>query len=175
LFIRVQDLESDVNSTLLSNDIQITFIYQKEQDSNINATALVTAVPNEINNCDTSELFRVVTTDRKQGDVKIIVLKSNNLGNIVNINTIEDALTKKDLIFKEINLSLNATDEKQVIEYKSYIEVPSSSSDFIKIITTGNTKSKFYIRRAVNEVTFNEYKEIKINNPKGGTAHLVAT
>ena len=87
MFIRVQDLESDVNSTLLSNDIQITFIYQKEQDSNVNATALVTAVPNEINNCDTSELFRVVTTDRKQGDVKIIVLKSNNLGNIVNINT----------------------------------------------------------------------------------------
>ena len=100
LFIRVQDLESDVNSTLLSNDIQITFIYQKEQDSNITATALVTNVPNEINNCDTSELFRVVTTDKKQGDVKIIVLKSNNLGNIVNINTIEDALTKKDLIFK---------------------------------------------------------------------------
>jgi hypothetical protein len=65
LFIRVQDLELDSKATLVSNDIQITFIYQKEQDSNITATALVTNVPNEIDNCNASELFRVVTTDKK--------------------------------------------------------------------------------------------------------------
>jgi hypothetical protein len=54
-------------------------------------------------------LFRVATTDKLQGDVQIVVLKSSNLGDIIGIKNIEEALASK-YMFKEITLSLRNTD-----------------------------------------------------------------
>ena len=178
LFIRVQDTNQDESATLISNDVQISFIYQKETDSNLkDSKALVTAIPNQINNCDTSTLFKVITTDKLQGNIKVIVLKSSILGDLIEIDTIEKAL-KSNFIFKEIELNLNNTDPSQKLEYNSYIEVNSDSSEYLRIITSNESEtniSKFYIRTNVNSATLVQYKEIDIINPKNGIDHLIAT
>lgn len=178
LFLRVQNNKSDTAATLISNDIQISFIYQKETESKLEfANGLVTAVPDTINNCDVSQLFNVVTTDKLQGNVQIIVLKSNNIQDIAGIRTIEAAKSSPH-IFKDITLNLNNTDKSEKISYKSYVEVNTNSSDYLKIFTnSGSTVniSKFYIRTNQNSVTIVDYKQIKIINPKNGIEHLTST
>jgi hypothetical protein len=86
LFVRVVN----ENDTLVSNDIQIDFIYQKENDSSLeSAIALATSIPNSINNCDSSKLFTVVTTDKLLGSAKIVVVKSSNIGDLIELNSYE--------------------------------------------------------------------------------------
>ena len=60
----------------MSNYLPISFIYQTDDIKG--ALALVTEVPNTINNCDMSRLFKVITTDKISGDIEIVVIKSNN-------------------------------------------------------------------------------------------------
>ncbi len=175
LFIRVQDTDDKPNLT--SNDIQISFIYQKTEESELNqALAVVTAIPNQIYNCDTAKLFEVTTTDKKQGNIRIVVLKSNKLGNIINLNTIEEAISS-DYVFKDISLTLNASDPSQELIYNTYVEVQSEVSDYLRVITsngTASTISQFYIR-GIDSIQTIQYKEITVVNPVNGISHLTAT
>lgn len=177
LFIRVQDKEQEQESSLVSNDIQIDFIYQPNNATNMSGTALVTAVPNTIFNCDTSPLFTIVTTDRLQGDAHIIVLKSSNLGEIINISTIEEALKYPKLCFKEIQLSLTTADKTNKKIYKSYIEVNSTTTEFIRVLMKSgeNTKICQFFYRNNTGVGCTNYKNLNIINPKNGVSHLIAT
>jgi hypothetical protein len=99
---------------------------------------MVSEVPNEINNCNLSKFFKVVTTANISGHIEIVALKSSTPGNILGINTIEDAKLERnqDFLFKEISLDLLNTDDSQAIDYTSYIEVPGNenTSEYLRIL-----------------------------------------
>ena len=169
LYLRVK------KGSLMSNYLPISFIYQT--DSIKGALALVTEVPNTINNCDMSRLFKVITTDKISGDIEIVVIKSNNQSEISNINTIEAA--KKANPFKEIYMSMLASDESSKLDYTSYIEIPN--------VTNAKTFIKVFVKdwqnqgEAVNyfefgtTVTYRPFKTISIVDPTGGSEHLQYT
>ena len=146
-----------------------------------NAVAMVSEVPNEINNCNLSKFFKVVTTANISGDIEIIALKSSTPGNIIDINTIEDAKLENNqkYIFKEINLSLLNTDGSQAIDYTSYIEVPGNenTSEYLRILVKdGNgTRALYYYQVQNNSVSKPGYKQFTIVNPKEGSQHLQYT
>lgn len=177
LFIRIQNSDSDTDASLVSNDLQVSFIYQKETNSQLStAVALVTAVPDYINNCDTSRLFQLVTTEYLQGNIRVVVLKSNRLGNIAIINSIEQAINS-EYVFKDITLNLNITDKSQAINYNSYIEVESASTEYIRVLTSNGQQtvaSTFYKRSTASTINSFGYKTIEVVNPKNGTSHLTA-
>ena len=164
---------------LTSNYVQVSFIYQKLEDSALrDAVAMVSEVPNEINNCNLSKFFKVVTTANISGNIEIVALKSSNPGNIIGINTIEDAKASPYL-FKEISLSLLNTDESQNIAYTSYIEVPGSedTTEYLRILVKDGTGTRQlnYYQVLNNSVSKPGYKAFTIVNPKEGSAHLQYT
>ena len=159
---------------LTSNYIQVGFIYQKPESSLPGAIAMVSEVPNEIDNCNLSKFFKVITTDKLSGHIEIVALKSSNYSNIVNINTIEEAKASK-FLFKEITLDLLNTDPKQKIDYTSYIEIAGNedSTEYLKILI----KDSLDVRTAnyytyTNTIGCSKYKTITIKNPKEGSTHL---
>lgn len=172
LFMRI------VSTNLTSNYIQISFIYQKSEGSNLSeALAIISEVPDEINNCDLSKFFKVTTTNKLSGNINIVALKSNNIGNITTIKSIEDA-KKSKYLFKEINLDLINTDESQKMDYFGYIEVSGESSEYLKIlISNGKTTEelKYYAVNSQGTVTQLTYKTISIVDPKEGSSHLQYT
>lgn len=164
---------------LTSNYVQVSFIYQKLEDSALrDAVAMVSEVPNEINNCNLSKFFKVVTTANISGNIEIVALKSSNPGNIIGINTIEDAKVSPYL-FKEISLTLLNTDESQNIAYTSYIEVPGSedTTEYLRILVKDGTGTRQlnYYQVLNNSVSKPGYKAFTIVNPKEGSAHLQYT
>jgi hypothetical protein len=72
---------------------------------------MISEVPNEINNCNLSKFFKVITTSYLSGNIEIIALKSSSPGNIINIKTFEQAKENEEFIFKEISLNLLSTDD----------------------------------------------------------------
>ena len=167
------------SGNLTSNYIQVSFIYQKIEGSELrDAIAMVSEVPNEINNCNLSKFFKVVTTDKLSGNIEIVALKSSTPGNIIGIKTIDQAKASQYL-FKEISLSLLSTDPSQAIDYTSYIEVPGNenTTEYLKIIIKdGNGERElFYYQLANNAPTKPAYKLITIVNPKEGSTHLQYT
>lgn len=170
------------SGNLTSNYIQISFIYQKTEGSVLtNAVAMVSEVPNEINNCNLSKFFKVVTTSNISGHIEIVALKSSTPGNIIGINTIEDAKLERnqDFLFKEISLDLLNTDDSQAIDYTSYIEVPGNenTSEYLRILVKdGNgTRALNYYQVTNNSVSKPGYKQFSIVNPKDGSQHLQYT
>lgn len=174
VFMRI----TNEKGTLTSNYIQIGFIYQKTSDSVLSdAVAMVSEVPNEIDNCNLSKFFKVITTANLSGNIEIIALKSSVYSNIVNINTIEAAKVSKYL-FKEISLSLLSTDPSKKVDYTSYIEVPGNedSTEYLKILIkdgTGVRTTNYY--SYTNTIGRSSYKNITIKNPKDGSTHLQHT
>ncbi len=178
LFIRVKNS----SGSLVSNYIQISFIFQKTRNSVLtNAIAMVSEVPDKINNCNLSKFFKVITTANISGDIHIIALKSSSLSNISGINTIEDAkLDKnKNFVFKEVNLSLLNTDKSQQIDYTSYIEIPGNNDtqEYLKILVKdgSGTRTLNYYQLFNNTATKASYKRVSIINPKEGSQHLQYT
>ena len=175
IFMRITDSQGK----LTSNYIQVGFIYQKTSDSILtDAVAMVSEVPNEIDNCNLSKFFKVITTDYLSGNIEIIALKSTNYSNLVNINTIEAAKNSK-FLFKEINLSLLSTDPSQKIDYTSYIEVSGNedSTEYLKILIkdgSGSVRTANYYQYT-NSISKPSYKTITIKNPKEGSQHLQHT
>ena len=172
-------LRARSGSALTSNYIQVSFIYQKETDSALtDAVAMISEVPNEINNCNLSKFFKVVTTSYLSGNIEIVALKSSTLGNIINIKTLEQARSKEneEFLFKEISLNLLSTDDSQKIDYTSYIEIPGNedSSVYLKILVKDGkgTRALSFYQVSNNSVTKPEYKTINIVNPKEGSIHL---
>lgn len=170
------------SGNLTSNYIQISFIYQKTEGSVLtNAVAMVSDVPNEINNCNLSKFFKVVTTANISGHIEIVALKSSTPGNIIGINTIEDAKLERNqnFLFKEISLDLLNTDNSQSIDYTSYIEVPGNenTSEYLRILVKdGNgTRALNYYQVTNNSVSKPGYKQFSIVNPKDGSQHLQYT
>lgn len=164
---------------LTSNYVQVSFIYQKLKDSTLrDAVAMVSEVPNEINNCNLSKFFKVVTTANISGNIEIVALKSSNPGNIRGITTIEDAKVSPYL-FKEISLTLLNTDESQKIDYTSYIEVPGNenTTEYLCILVKNGTSTKQlnYYQVLNNSVSKSNYKAFTIVNPKEGSTHLQYT
>lgn len=164
---------------LPSNYIQVSFIYQKETDSELNkAVAMVTEVPDEINNCNLSKFFKVVTTSNLSGDVEVVALKSSTLSSINSINTIE-AAKNSDYLFKEVSFSLLNTDPSKAIDYTSYIEVPGNndSTEYLKILIKDGTgeRSTGYFTVVNNNPRLRSYKQISIINLKEGSEHLQYT
>lgn len=167
------------SGNLTSNYIQISFIYQKTTDSTlVNAVAMVSEVPDEINNCNLSKFFKVVTTANISGHIEIVALKSSTPGNIIGINTIEDAKASS-YVFKEISLDLLNTDESQKIDYTSYIEVVGNNdtTEYLRILVSdGNgVRALNYYQLSNNAPTKATYKTITIVNPKEGSTHLQHT
>lgn len=166
-------------NNLYSNYIQINFIYQKDSDSVLqNALAVISEIPDEIQNCNLSKFFKVITTSKLSGEIEIVALKSDNVSNIISINSIEDA-KKSNYLFKEIKLSLLNTDESKIINYTSYIETPGTddSEQYIKIIIKQGNKEeilKHYVIKN-NSPAQDIYKPIKIINPDEGSEHLQYT
>lgn len=163
------------NSNLASNYIQISFIYQKTEESTLqNAIAMVTEVPNEISNCNLSKFFTVVTTSNLSGNIEIVALKSSVASNISTINTIEDA-KKSNFLFKEISLNLLSTDVSEEIPYTSYIEIPTEydTTEYLKILIkdgsgpngTLQTRALNYFSISNNSVRMLNFQTIKIVNP----------
>jgi hypothetical protein len=64
------------SGNLTSNYIQIGFIYQKPTTELPGAVAMVSEVPNTIDNCNLSKFFKVITTANLSGDIEIVALKS---------------------------------------------------------------------------------------------------
>ena len=170
------------SGNLTSNYTQISFIYQKETNSSLkDAVAMITEVPDEILNCDLSKFFKVVTTKNLSGKIEIIALKSSNLINIININSLEDARLEKNekYKFKEISLDLLSTDDSQKIDYTSYIEIPGNenTSEYLKILIKDGTgvRSLNYYQLSSGSVQYYTYKQINVLNPKEGSTHLQYT
>jgi hypothetical protein len=164
---------------LTSNYTQISFIYHKLTDSVLkDAVAMVSEVPDEINNCNLSKFFKVVTTANISGDVEIVALKSSTPGNIIGINTIEQA-KQSPYLFKEISLNLLSTDASQSIDYTSYIEVPGdeNTTEYLKILVKDGTgvRALNYYQLLNNNPYKPAYKTITIVNPKEGSKHLQYT
>ena len=164
---------------LTSNYTQISFIYQKLEGSELkDAVAMVSEVPDVIDNCNLSKFFKVVTTANISGDIEIVALKSSTPGNIIGINTIEQA-KQSQYLFKEINLSLLSTDESQAIDYTSYIEVPGNenTNEYLKILVKDGTgvRALNYYQLLNNTPSKPAYKTITISNPKEGSTHLQYT
>lgn len=167
------------SGNLTSNYTQISFIYQKTEGSELrDAVAMVSEVPDEIDNCNLSKFFKVVTTSKISGDIEIVALKSSTPGNIIGINTIEAAKASQYL-FKEISLSLLSTDEGKPIEYTSYIEIPGNenTSEYLKILVKdGNgVRALNYYQVLNNSVSKPAYKTIVIKNLPEGSTHLQYT
>ena len=170
------------SGNLTSNYIQISFIYQKTTESAlVNAVAMVSEVPDEISNCNLSKFFKVVTTANISGNIEIVALKSTTPGNIIGINTIEDAKSEANqkYLFKEISLDLLNTDDSQKIDYTSYIEVPENedTSEYLRILVKdGNgVRALNYYQVVNNTPSKATYKTINIVNPKEGSEHLQYT
>ena len=170
------------SGNLTSNYIQISFIYQKTTESSlVNAVAMVSEVPDEISNCNLSKFFKVVTTANISGNIEIVALKSTTPGNIIGINTIEDAKSEANqkYLFKEISLDLLNTDDSQKIDYTSYIEVPGNedASEYLRILVKdGNgVRALNYYQVVNNTPSKATYKTINIVNPKEGSEHLQYT
>lgn len=170
------------SGNLTSNYIQISFIYQKTEGSVLtNAVAMVSEVPNEINNCNLSKFFKVVTTANISGHVEIVALKSSTPGNIIGISTIADAKLERNAqyLFKEISLDLLNTDESQNIDYTSYIEIPGNedTSEYLRILIQDGTGTRAlnYYQVQNTSVSKPGYKQFSIVNPKEGSQHLQCT
>ena len=164
---------------LTSNYTQISFIYQKTEGSELkDAVAMVSEVPDVIDNCNLSKFFKVVTTANISGDIEIVALKSSSPGNIIGINTIEQA-KQSPYLFKEISLSLLSTDVSQAIDYTSYIEVPGNdnTNEYLKILVKDGTgvRALNYYQLLNNTPSKPAYKTITISNPKEGSTHLQYT
>ena len=171
LFIRV--INSD--KTLVSNDIQIDFIYQKLENSSLeSAIALATSIPNSINNCDSSKLFTVVTTDKIYGTAKVVVIKSSNLGDLMGIDSYEQAV-KSNYVFKEVEFDLQIDDASKKDSYNTYVEVEGYAQDeYIRVFSNNSTTSTtFYSRNVNGGIDLIYYKKINIINPKNGITHLL--
>ena len=170
LFVRVVNADK----TLVSNDIQIDFIYQKENSELDQAIALATSIPNSINNCDSSKLFTVVTTDKIYGTAKVVVVKSSSLGNLMGLNSYEDAVNS-NYVFKEVEFNLQKDDSSKKEDYNTYIEVEGANAEeYIRVFSNNsNTSSTFYSRNVNGGIDLIHYKKIGIINPKNGVSHLL--
>ena len=176
IFMRI----TDSLGKLTSNFIQVGFIYQKTSESTLtDAIAMVSEVPNEIDNCNLSKFFKVITTDKLSGNIEIVALKSSNYSNLANINTIEAAKSSR-FLFKEISLNLLSTDPSQKIDYTSYIEVTGNedSTEYLKILIKDGSPvpirtTSYY--QYTNSISKPSYKTITIKNPKEGSSHLQHT
>ena len=170
LYLRV------VKGTLMSNWIPISFIYQTEDTKS--ARAIVTEIPDTINNCNMSRLFKVVTTNKISGNIEIVVLKSNSQNELSKVTTIESA-KQSNYLFKEIYLSLLESDESTKLDYTSYIEIPNvnAATTYIKVFikddnSNTTTISNYFSLSSTGVIQYRPNKAISIVEPEGGSQHL---
>lgn len=173
--------------SLFSDWLTVSALYQSPStiEAQAGATVAISYVPESVSNCDSANLFNVVTTDKMQGEMIVHVFKSNKESDIQNISTdptnsnyyMKDKM--QNYLFKTINMSLNGAEASKTEKYFSYLEMEgineSNNTIYLAfVIQTGSDAtnaevSRFCVPGSTGSINSKAVRAIKITNPKNAS------
>lgn len=184
----------NTDSTLFSDWLTVSALYQSDTTvvGQSGATVAVSYVPEFVSNCDSANLFNVLTTNKMQGEMTVYVYKSTTKSAIQNIQTTNKGVATyyKDSrmlanLFKTINLSLNGAEASKIEKYFSYLEMEGISDDnntiyLAFVVQTGSDESNaevstFCIPTSTGNIVAEKVRAITITNPKNASELMHVT
>lgn len=182
------------DSSLFSDWVTVSALYQSNDTvvGQSGATVAISHVPEYVNNCDSANLFNVLTTDKMQGEITVYVYKSSTKSAIQNIQTTDKGRPTyyKDSrmmvnLFKTINLSLNGAEVSTTEKYFSYLEMEGITDDnntiyLAFVVQTGSDESNaevstFCIPGSTGTILAEKVRAITITNPKNASELMHVT
>ncbi len=168
--------------TLYSDWITVDVLYQTKDinEGATGASVAITNIPETVSNCDSANLFDVLTTSKLSGDITVYIFKDTVESTLQNITTTGGSNNyagdkMATYLFKTVNISLNGTQDSSTNSYYSYLELDNVNSDnntiylaFVVKDSAGATVSKFCQYNG-NNVVVKTTRKITITNPSNAS------